>query len=83
MIYSNLDCCYTQDGSYVGWSDESETDLRKLARLMCHFRAPVYVCSAEAERWDMDSSFDEAVLKAKTILIDYPEIMVCSGKAFW
>ncbi len=82
-VYSNLDCCYAQGGSYVGWNKETLEELRNLAKMMQHFRAPIYVCSAESERCNMDDSFDEAVLRAKTVLIDFPEIMVCSGQAFW
>ncbi len=58
-------------------------ELRQLASWMVHFRAPVYVCSASAERWDLDDEFNALVLEAKSMLLDYPNIIVCSGHAFW
>ncbi len=80
VIYSNLACCYSDADVYVGWTTEAVAALMRLAELMRHFRAPVYICSAESERWNLDADFDADVASTHNILSAYPNIIVCSGR---
>ncbi len=58
---------------------ERQADLVNLAKLLRCFRAPIYVCSASAERWEISSDFDDAVLMVHSILVDFPNIIICRG----
>ncbi len=83
VIHSNLARCFDYHGHCIGWTERAREDLKHLAKLLQCFRSPIYICSAKAERWELHVSFDDAVLMAHSILVDYPNIMICRGEAFW
>ncbi len=83
VIHSNLVCCYGHDGALIGWTPQAKEDFQRLAELMCYFRAPVYVCSAESRRWNLPDSFDRMVEEVHRMCAQFPNIMVCKGEAFW
>ncbi len=58
-------------------------ELRELGRWMQYFRAPIFVCSAPAERWALGQFFDEYVEQAQAVMKEFSNIIVHTGASFW
>ncbi|MCP4191896.1 MAG: hypothetical protein GY768_14875, partial [Planctomycetaceae bacterium] len=54
-----------------------------LGQLMQYFRAPIFVCSAPAERWALGRYFDDYAKTAREVMKTFPNIIVHTGASFW
>ena len=82
-MHDNLNGCADDKLKIFAFTSNYETQLRSLFQLMStHFVAPVYICSASAERWGVRLDFDAVSARCRALAAEYG-VIACAGEEFW